>query len=459
MGRKVFITRVLQSALRRMSPAREVKPASLLSGQANASVEDGNALLRRADALFDIGRYEEAEATYRSALLSDAPAEQVHQKLQQVVAIVARSYEKPGALLVPPGDGRATSPPPSEFNDMLEAVNRELATVPSVMPSKFWTTHANRHVELLTKFGLRNFKRTVAHNYYNWVTVSVTDKQVSRLLELWPVHGSSEALADEMEDPTTTEEAPLLREFASADAQRFYRLGVSLLWDYTLHTDNHGLLRKLAEPVTGNPLRITRRGRLLSQDLAHSVRERNLILDASGIAQDTGTPIVIGELGAGHGRLAHVFAMSSNCRYMIFDIAPALLVSQWYIQSLFPGEKIFRFRHFDHFDEVAEELSECRFAFFASSQLEKLPQKYFDLFINVCSLMEMRMDTINYFFRQIARVTRGHFYTKQSVVQTNREDDVVIERGDYPVPKSWISRFSGMDPINQRLFEELWEVR
>ena len=410
------------------------------------------------DALFEKNRFEEAESAYRRALDSDAPAEQVRLKLQQVVARIARHHDKPGMLLVPPGDGTASVLTNAELYSMLDAVNKELATVPEVMPSRFWVSHANRHVELLVKFGMSNFKRTVAHNYYNWLTVSIHDPQIRRLMELWPLHGSSDALADDMEDLTRPDNASQVSAFEGVDASRFYKLGVSLLWDYTLFTDHHGLLRKIAEPVTGNPLRITRRGRLLSQDLAHSVRERNLILDASGLATDSDKPIMIGELGAGHGRLAHLFAMSTNCRYAIFDITPALLVSQWYIQSLFPNEKIFKFRHFDHFDEIAEELAQCRFAFFASSQLEKFPENYFGLFINVCSLMEMRVDTINYFFRQIDRVTRGFFYTKQWLVQNNREDNVVIERDDYPVPSTWKRRMEGIDPINQRLFEEVWEI-
>jgi putative sugar O-methyltransferase len=455
----MMLKRVIASALQSFSSASPQEVAAPPQTINKSHVVDGSSILRLGDELFDKKRFEDAESTYRRALNSDAPPELVAMKLQRVVAKIVRDYDAPEKLLVAPGDGRATVPPVSEFYSMLDAVNKELATVPEVMPSKFWVTHATQHIELLVKFGLHNFKRTVAHNYYNWLTISVSDKQIARLLELWPVHGSSEALADEMEDMGTPENQPFLKAFNDVDAQRFYKLGVSLLWDYTLQTDHHGLLRRIAEPVTGNPLRITRRGRLLSQDLAHSVRERNQILDASGLAADSEKPIVIAELGAGHGRLAHMFSMSTRCKYMIFDITPALLVSQWYITSLFPDEKIFRFRHFDHFDEVAEELSECRFAFFSSSQLEKFPQKYFDLFINVCSLMEMRMDTINYFFREIDRVTRGYFYTKQWLMQKNREDNVVIERDDYPVPQTWKRKMEGIDPINQRLFEEVWEIR
>lgn len=454
----MLIKKVLANVLRNKSPAKTEADAAPKMAVHVAPGVDGKSILRLGDELFDGQRFDEAEATYRRAFKSDAPTELVERKLQRVVAQIARRYEEPGMLMVAPGDGTPQSYPVTELYSMLDAVNKELATVPEVMPSKFWVSHANEHIDWLVRFGMHNFKRTVAHNYYNWLTLSINDKQIRRLLELWPTHGSSEALADTMEDLSRPDNLAFVKAFHDVDAQRFYKLGVSLLWDYTLFTDHHGLLRKIAEPVTGNPLRITRRGRLLSQDLAHSVRERNLILDSCGLAENSEQPIMIGELGAGHGRLAHMFAMSSNCRYAIFDITPALLVSQWYIQSLFPDEKIFKFRHFDHFDEIAEELSECRFAFFASSQLEKFPENYFGLFINVCSLMEMRIDTINYFFRQIDRVTRGFFYTKQWLIQNNRQDNIVIERDDYPVPPSWKRRMEGIDPINQRLFEEVWEI-
>ncbi len=451
-----MIKNVLSSVLGNIFKRRKREVAPLEDDVTDVAILDGASILRLGDALYDSNRVEEAEATYRRALGSDAPIELVNRKLQRVVARIARKYEDPRMLMIPPGDGTASIPDLVEFYSMLEAVNKELSTVPEATPSKFWVSHADQHIEMLVKHGLTNFKRTVAHNYYNWVTVSISDAQIRSLIELWPTHCSVEALTDEMDDSPNS--GPRLNLFKDVEARLAYKLGVSLLWDYTLHTDHHGILRKIAEPVTGNPLKITRRGRVISQDLAHSVRERNLILDASGLAADADKPIMIGELGAGHGRLAHLFAMSTNCRYAIFDIAPALLVSQWYIRSLFPDEKIFTFRSFDNFDDVAEELSECRFAFFASSQLEKFPANYFNLFINVCSLMEMRVDSINYFFREIDRVTQGHFYTKQWLVQNNRQDGIVIEKDDYPVPAAWTNRLDSIDPINKRLFQQVWEI-
>lgn len=104
----------------------------------------------------------------------------------------------------------------------------------------------------------------------------------------------------------------------------------------------------------------------------------------------TGTEaLVVGELGGGSGRLADVFGLTTNYRYVIIDMTPALYVSQWYIQRRFPKEKIFRFRTFAGFSEIEAELRESRFAFFTANQIELLPAKYFDLFVNVNSLMEM----------------------------------------------------------------------
>jgi ABC-type xylose transport system permease subunit len=60
-----------------------------------------------------------------------------------------------------------------------------------------------------------------------------------------------------------------------------------------------------------------------------------------------------------------------------------------------------------------------------------------DLALNVSSLHEMRPDQIAEWFRIIDRHTRGRFYTKQWVRSINDWDQLVVERGDYPVPPHW----------------------
>ena len=162
---------------------------------------------------------------------------------------------------------------------------------------------------------------------------------------------------------------------ANAHQRETYRVAVGLLWEYVLSTDRFGVLETLTESEIGNPVRIWRNGKLVSSDLAHSVRERNMLLEAS--ESDGDEALCVAELGAGYGRLAEVFGRTTNYRYMIFDITPALYVSQsCNIKRIFPEEKIFEFRHFDLFSEIESELNESRFAFFTANQIELMPDRH-----------------------------------------------------------------------------------
>jgi hypothetical protein len=53
---------------------------------------------------------------------------------------------------------------------------------------------------------------------------------------------------------------------------------------------------------------------------------------------------------------------TTPCRYFVFDIPPALYLSQWYLTTLFPERRAFEFRHFDTFEEIESELSRAEIA-------------------------------------------------------------------------------------------------
>jgi hypothetical protein len=55
-------------------------------------------------------------------------------------------------------------------------------------------------------------------------------------------------------------------------------------------------------------------------------------------------------------------------------------------------------------------------------------------------------------------VTRGHFYTKQWLVQNNRKDNISVKKEDYPVPAHWKNLHDSIDPINRRLFQQVWQI-
>ena len=211
---------------------------------------------------------------------------------------------------------------------------------------------------------------------------------------------------------------------------------------------------RLAESEIGNPIRIFDDQKLISSDVAHSVREQAEILRHSGLGGFKGTTIA--ELGAGHGRLAELFGRTTNFRYFIFDITPALYVSEWYVTHLFPNEKIFKFRPFASFDEIAAELSQCRFAFFTANQLALLPDNLVDIFININSLMEMRRDQIELFLKQMGRVASQFFFCKQWIDWTNGIDAVRVEQRDYDLGEGWRRISDAQDEIYQQFFTSLW---
>ena len=89
----------------------------------------------------------------------------------------------------------------------------------------------------------------------------------------------------------------------------------------------------------------------------------------------------------------------------MFDIPPALYISQWYLTTLFPERRAFRFRRFDTFEEIENEFSESDFAFFTPNQLTKFPSGYFDVFATISSIHEMRRDQISHYMAFMGRTS------------------------------------------------------
>ena len=179
------------------------------------------------------------------------------------------------------------------------------------------------------------------------------------------------------------------------------------------------------------------------------VQVRNLAPNSSRVA----------ELGAGYGRLAYVFLKSEMCKqYVIADIPPALYVSQRYLRVVFPELRFFRFRPFEDFSEVADEFESSKVCFLTPDQLEHLPAKYFDLFITISSLQEMKMELVSLYISLIDRLTGGYCYVKQWREWHNPVDDLTVGYRDYPIPLSWRRIFARRHAVQSGMFEALWEV-
>ena len=349
----------------------------------------------------------------------------------------------------------------AELRASVAAMADEIRHDALYVPGEFWQTVGKFNDKLLADYGIENFKRTLSHNYQNWMMAAEDDPQVRQLLALWPQHKSHQPWLNAIEAPDHVGSPCDYRALAfpayplaNAHQRETYRVAVGLLWEYVLSTDRFGVLETLTESEIGNPVRIWRNGKLISSDLAHSVRERNMLLEASELNGDEA--LCVAELGAGYGRLAEVFGRTTNYRYMIFDITPALYVSQWYIKRIFPEEKIFEFRHFDSFSEIESELNESRFAFFTANQIELMPDSICDHFINLNSLMEMRPEQIKNFLHHIDRLTKRSFLSRQWITWRNPEDGNTVGKGDFALGPGWRLRLDVLDTIYPDLFNQIW---
>jgi len=343
---------------------------------------------------------------------------------------------------------------------LIQAARASLEKDPFFKPSLFWAQFGVKHEQLLDQLGINNFKRSVAHQYQNWLIYSNQDIQLRRLLELWKTNRTWQPVLNTVEgadDAGWNVDLPPFYPLSSPSSMAIYKLAVGILWEHALAKDHFGFLRHFEESTVGNPIHIRRNGTLISQDAAHSARELNILFQEAGITRDQ--CLTFAELGAGHGRLAEMIGRFTNSRYLIFDIPPALVVSQWYVQQIFPNERIFQFREFSSWAEIESEVDSCRFAFFTSNQIKYLSHKCVDVFINFCSLMEMRREQISWFLDRIGQITRHSFMSKQYYAWNNVADGIVVTKGDLAMKADFELVYDQPDEVNEDLFVQLWKRR
>lgn len=312
--------------------------------------------------------------------------------------------------------------------------------------SQAWQLLNRKNLDQLLSHGYDNFKRTLALNYFTF-PIQAGDPQIAALeAKLRPGEVSRcWQLARQLRDD------PM---FHLKD-QLHYRYLVLLLWAYARSIDTHGHLDRLNEPAEGNPILVPEGDQQASQDLANSLLEYYAM--AEGVAFDRAETVL--EIGGGYGRNAYVVLnLNPRIRYVLVDIPPALYVAQRYLSAVFPERTIFRVREFTDFERVRDEMEASSIVFMLPHQLAMLPPDYFDLVINISSFGEMTREQIEYYFTEIDRVGRGHFYMKQWLKSQNPFDSLVLTPQDYPLLPHWRTVFSRTCPVQTEFFEALHEV-
>ena len=133
-----------------------------------------------------------------------------------------------------------------------------------------------KNLDQLLFDGYRNFKRTIALNYFTF-PVQAGDPQIASLearLDRADVEGCWNLARSLPDDPGS-----------DLPDQLHYRYVVLLLWSYARQVDRRKYLDRLKEPLEGNPMLVPVEGQNASQDLANSLIEYYSI--GEGVAFET----------------------------------------------------------------------------------------------------------------------------------------------------------------------------
>lgn len=345
-----------------------------------------------------------------------------------------------------------------EQRSVLEEMVRHVGTQSEIFrPSRGWQYFEQRHGGQLAASGLANFKRTINQNYFNWILSGADDNQFKAVARLWAEAPSLDAFRVELFDYHDLEGFFDTNPLLDPNARELYRIFLGMLWQHTRTCDPKGLTEVLEEPPLGRPLGSRLNGRLISQDLANSIRERYAILAPVESALAAGRRVSIVELGAGYGRLGHVLLSSAPCRYTIVDIPMALHVSQWYLTSLFPERKAFRFEPWQRFDDVADELRGAEICFLTPDQYARVPDRFFDIGVAISNLGEMNRQQCAMYIGLFDRKVSEFVYIKQWRRNHNPLDDVEFQKSDYDLPAPWTPAMDRADAVQDLFFETLWQ--
>lgn len=326
--------------------------------------------------------------------------------------------------------------------DELRAMMEHIARAPRVyQPSRFWLYFSTYNALQIESAGVENFKRTVNKNYFNWTGEIEVNIQLSAL-------GGLTSLGSGQEGEIGVIDRPL---------KKNHRRMLELLYQYAQSVDFFGLLAKVAEPELGNPIGLRIQGRMITQDLCNTIIDWNTILQHAR-PRPPNRPTVY-ELGAGHGRMGYALLRAfPGARYVVIDIPPALYVSQWYLTRLYPELKAVRFKQRWSQVEFNAAFSDASLMFLSPDQVEYLPDRSCDLFINICSLQEMKLDQVRNWFQQIGRLCTGSFYIKQYCTHYNAFDEESINRSDYPFNPRWRVVLDRESPTFPSLFESIYQI-
>ncbi len=337
--------------------------------------------------------------------------------------------------------------------DTIDEMLAELkAADPIFLPSGLWQDLNSKNNRMLQAEGLANFKRTVAQNYFNWFIADTKHPLFEHAFKQWRNQPNLLPLLTRLPETDrlrfTTNERPAVIAWKQRQLYKFY---VCFIWTIMVKHDRHNLRHRVEEPEIGNPFRVKYGRRLLSQDLATSIIECNVLADLPRLPKPR-----VAEVGAGYGRLAYTYVNTLPGQYFIFDIPPALAVAQWYLEQTLGTQRVFRFRHFDRLEEVSKEMDQASVVLLTPNQIPKFPDQYFDICLTISTLPELTQDQIDFYLSEFQRLSRGHIFIKQYKSWKNPVDGTDLTADSYRLHPDWHVALERTDPVIPSFFNRVW---
>jgi putative sugar O-methyltransferase len=230
-------------------------------------------------------------------------------------------------------------------------------------------------------------------------------EDLARRFERWFTFDGIEAVEDH----------PLNTFFSSPPPNnpKLLRYASWMLYNDVARRDHSGLLDRISATADPRgPLVFEFEGRLVSWDLLISLDTLYAIADV--YPQVLTDAVVVGELGAGWGRIGHVLRLANpKATFVIFDLPEVLLVSQTHLPTRLPGSRILSYDDSRAGPLSRAEIMKYDLVFLGSQDMPRVEDGALDLMINIASFQEMSRDQVSAYLDVIGRKTRDILYTQQ----------------------------------------------
>ena len=153
----------------------------------------------------------------------------------------------------------------------------------------------------------------------------------------------------------------------------------------------------------------------------------------------------VAAMGVQPGRCTSSFLASSTC---IADIPPALAVSHNYLAKVLPDGVVGRYSAKNPMDRTIN--------FCLPHQLSELPDKYFDLCINLSSFDEMPPEISTGYLKEFDRLCSGHVFLNGHARTSQRGNRLGLD--ELPYSSAWQLVFSNPHAVVDSFVEKLFVV-